>query len=122
MLVYTLTLGPSEKQLAQQAYRSGEPIPDRIQNAPQLFSGLGLYYDAFFDLDTTRNHQMQFSRISWLSIREYGEAHDFNAQQLAFLLYCIPRMDQALREFLDKKLKANGNASGTGEGTSDDSE
>lgn len=120
MLVYTLTLGPSEKQLAQQAYRSGEPIPDRILNAPQLLSGLGMYYDAFFDLDTTRSHNFGFERISWQSVKDYAEAYEYNEHQLAFVLYVIPRMDNALREFKEKR--GNGNTATTGDGSSDDSD
>lgn len=74
-----------------------------------------MYYDAFFDLDTTRSHTTSFSRISWLSIREYAEVHDYEPHQVAFLLYCIPQMDNALREVLDKKRNVNGDAGDTGE-------
>lgn len=100
MLLYTLALGPSERSIAQQAFRSGEPLPDRIENAPQLFEGLSLYFDAFFDLDTTRNHTFGFVRISILDVKEYAQAWEFDPEQTATLLYVIPRMDTDCIEYL----------------------
>jgi hypothetical protein len=47
-LAHLLELGPHEQAIAKQAMRAGQPLPDRIANAPELEVGLQLYLQAFF--------------------------------------------------------------------------
>lgn len=76
-----------------QAMRSGQPLPDRIANAPELQLGLNLYMLAFFDLDSERTHSMGPSPIPWTSIVQYAAAFDFSEEQTEDLLYHIKKMD-----------------------------
>ena len=103
MLLYKLAFGQHEKSIALQSAQAREPLPERIANAPQLFEGLELYYDAFFDLDTTRSHTQGFTRISILDTKDYAEAWGFDDEQTAMLLYVVPRMDTELITYMKSK-------------------
>lgn len=89
-------MGGIEKSIALQAIRSGNPIPDRIANAPELEQGLDLYLFAFFDLDTTRPVSgMGMAPISWLAIKQYADLLNLDAEQSDTLFYVVREMDGA---------------------------
>jgi hypothetical protein len=99
-----LDLGPIERNVAKQAYRQGQPLPDRIANAPELQFGLQLYLNAFFELDSERSHAMGLTRISWSSIKDYAIAYEFDEEQTEDLFFIIKRMDSANLERLNEKM------------------
>jgi hypothetical protein len=103
---YLLELGPHERTIAQQAMRSGQPIPDRIANAPELEIGLRLYADAFFELDSERSHGMGLTPIPWTSIADYASAWEFDDEQRADLFYFVRKLDQEHLKRLSEKQKA----------------
>jgi len=91
----------------RQAKQFGGKLPERIVNAPSLFTGLELYFSAFLDLTSCR--ALGYSSegpISWLSINEWALVHELDAEQRENLLYFIPRMDAAFLEHRAKKLNA----------------
>lgn len=98
-----LDMGSSEVQIAKQAMREGRQLPDRIQNAPELLSGLYLYIQAFFDLDTERSHDFGFRKIPFSSIINYAKAYKFDDDQMQDLVYIIKQMDDAYIDRLNKK-------------------
>lgn len=83
----------------------GQPLPDRIANAPELFEGLQLYLQAFFDLDSERSHGMGIMMIPWQSIRHYALAYEFSDDQSEDLMYFIRKMDVAHTKRLKEKSK-----------------
>lgn len=101
--MYVLDLGHIEKNIAQQAVRAGEPIPDRIANAPELEKGLNLYLQAFFDLDGERSHAFSPTPIPWSSIKQYCEYYEFDNEQSEDLFFHIRRMDNAHLKRLNAK-------------------
>lgn len=100
-------MGKDEQQIIAQAMRMGRPIPDRIRNAPELFMGLDLYLDAFFDLDSERSHGLGLTPIPWTSIKQYAEAWEFDEEQTHDLFFFIKKMDQAHLDRLERKSKQN---------------
>ena len=88
-----LELSPIERTIAKQAVRSGNPLPDRIANAPRLLQGLELYLNAFFELDSERTHAMSPTPIPWTSICSYAEAYDFDETQASDLFFFVRKMD-----------------------------
>jgi hypothetical protein len=106
-LAYLIEQGPTEQTLLKQALRLGEPIPDKIANAPELRLGLQLFIDAFFDLDSERTHGDNLALIPWRSIREYALAFDFDEEQTADLFYFVRKMDSDHLKRLAAKRKAN---------------
>lgn len=85
-----------------------QPLPDRIANAPELYEGLQLYLQAFFDLDSERSHGMGITMIPWQSINYYAMAYEFTDDQKEDLMYFIRKMDVAHTKRLQEKNKSNG--------------
>lgn len=96
-------MAPNEQAIAKSAIRAGQPLPDRIANAPELRIGLLLYIQAFFDLDSERSHAMGLVSIPWTSINEYAKAFDFDEDQTEGLFFLIRRLDNAHLKRLESK-------------------
>lgn len=83
--------------------RSGDPIPDRIQNAPTLAPGLYLYYLAFQELSTCRSAGFGVGPIPWMAIDRWAVAAELDMEQREDLFYFVHRMDQAYIDWSTKK-------------------
>jgi len=94
---------PVEQNIVKQAIRFGEPIPERIANAPELKLGLELYLFAFFDLDAERTHAFSPTPIPWSSIKSYAEFYEFSFEQTEELFFYIREMDNAHLKKIAKK-------------------
>lgn len=100
-----------EEGLARQAIANGRPISDRILNAPQLESYLALYFEAYYHLDTGRNHGYGICKIAWEKIEDYAERNGFDEIQTEDLHYFIRKMDDAVCKKLNAKhIAAKANA------------
>ena len=86
--------------------RSGNPLPERIANAPELIVGLQLYLNAFFDLDCERSHAMAPTAIPWSSVSDYARAYEFSDEQTEDLHFFIRRMDMMHLKRLSKKMES----------------
>lgn len=84
-----LEMGPHEQTLARQSMQMGQPLPDRIANAPELRFGLQLYLQAFLNLDSERNE----GPIPWSAIRDYAQAFELDEEQTDDLFYFVRRLD-----------------------------
>lgn len=88
-----MEMGDIEENVAMQALKMGAPIPDRIQNAPELFPGLELYLSAFFDLDSERSHSNGVTLIPATAIHEWADRYRLSDEQREDLLHHIRVMD-----------------------------
>lgn len=102
-----LDLSPHESSIAKQAMRAGQPLPDRIANAPELENGLQLYLQAFFDLDSERSHVQGPTAIPWTAIADYAKCFEFDEEQTEDLFYFIRRLDGENLKRVANKQKAN---------------
>lgn len=102
-----LELGPIEQNIAKQAMRAGQPLPDRIANAPELIDGLQIYLSAFFELDSDRTHVFSPTSIPWSSIHNYAAAFEFDEEQTQDLFYFIKKMDSMHLTRVAAKMKSN---------------
>lgn len=73
--------------------RTNQPYPDSIRNAPELKMGLGLYLQAFQDLDSSRLNGMSMGRIPWVTIYDYCDRIGVIGDQRTDLIYCIQALD-----------------------------
>lgn len=96
-------MAPFEANILKQAQMAGDPIPERILNAPELINGLQIHLEAFFALDTERSHAMGLTPIPWTAINAYALAFDICGEQREDLFYFIRRMDNAHLEKLKEK-------------------
>lgn len=108
-------MGPIEQGIVKQAIKTGQPIPDRIQNAPVLATGLLFYIQAFFDLDSAREQGWSLGRIPWMAVQQYAVFYDLDHDQNETLHYLIREMDiEYLKYRKDKAPKDDGRPSGFG--------
>lgn len=96
-------MGLVEQQLAKQALRARQEMPDRIANAPVLFPGLQIYLQAFFDLDFERSHSMGATHIPFSSVVDYARAFEFDEEMTEDLIYFIRQMDIEHVKLIAKK-------------------
>lgn len=79
------------------------PLPQKIQNAPELQLGLGLYFGAFFDLNSCRQNGMGVGQIPWTAVQDYCEHLGLSDEQTADMHSHIRDMDQAFLKYCDSK-------------------
>ena len=104
--MYLLEQGPTEQQILQQAYRSRMDLPESIKNAPQLWLGLGLYLQAWLDLNTCRSAGMSEGPIPWLAVHTYCTEFDLSDDQREAMHHHIRVMDQIYFKDRERKRKA----------------
>lgn len=79
-------------------------MPDRIRNAPRLTKGLGLFFNAFFDLDAERQHGTGLAYIPRSAMWEYCRQYELSDEQTEDLIYLCREMDIAHIKRLEAKL------------------
>lgn len=83
--------------------RFGQPIPERIQNAPELWLGNLLYYQGFLDLTSSRQVGLALGPISLMNAMEYCLLMGIEGEQAEDFLWIIQRLDQKYLEWGNKK-------------------
>ena len=83
--------------------RSRQPVPKRIQNAPQLSLGLELFFNSFMDLTSSRQIGFGPGPIPWAAIQEYCLHSEFSEEQTEDTHYHVTRLDTVWRDFHAKK-------------------
>jgi hypothetical protein len=68
-------------------------LPEKIANAPELWLGLELYYDAFVELCSCRPTGWSMCPIPWTVIVDYAVAHGIVGEQLDDLFFFVRGMD-----------------------------
>ena len=107
-MIYALEKGAKEKTILEQALVQRIPIPERIQNAPDLELGLELYYQAFQKLSTTRPLTMGGEGpIPWDKIALYCEKRDIAGEQAEDFEFVIEQVDDAYLKWRADQAKKN---------------
>lgn len=96
----------TDEQLTAQMKRDGVKPVGRIAEKPKLPTGLLLYYEAFFDLDTERNHGMGLASIPWSAIVGYAAYYGLDTDET---LYFIRAIDNAHLARLARESKSGKN-------------
>tara|TARA_Y100001973_G_scaffold106361_1_gene183788 strand:- start:7 stop:276 length:270 start_codon:yes stop_codon:yes gene_type:complete len=86
--------------------RSGQPIPDRILNAPQLLQCLEFFFDSFWVLSTCRPIGMGVGPIPVTAIMEYGRFHNCNDELMQDLIEYVMMLDQIYIKHESSKIKS----------------
>lgn len=99
--------GEIEQFIIESALKQKMPIPDKIANAPELLTGLELYYDAFLELSTCRMFSMGVvGPIPWTAVLNYAESHGLAGEDDFYLLVSYIRgMDEVFMKHMAKKMK-----------------
>lgn len=88
--------GPVEQKIILQAQRNRVALPDKIANAPELYSWLEWYYSAFLDLTSCRSNGFDEGSIPWTAIDAYARRYDITDED-EFYFFCglIREVDSA---------------------------
>lgn len=78
--------------------RYGQPLPDRIREAPELHLGLNLFYTGFLDLTSERQLGLGLGPIPTIAILEYCHMRGIKGEQAEDFLWLIKRLD---KKYLD---------------------
>lgn len=89
--------------------RFGMPIPERIQNAPELEQTWQLYYQGFLDLNSTRDMGMAMGPISYMTMVEYCLMNEIYGEQQQDFIWIVARLDQ---RYLKRSNKDHGGPQG----------
>lgn len=80
---------------------------EALPEAVDLSQTLMYYYNAFFDLCTTRVNGMGIGVISWLSVRQYAEYERLDEYAVFFLHKVVKALDPIYVEHLVNESKRN---------------
>jgi hypothetical protein len=98
-------MGQVEKRMIQQCYLRRRELPDRIKNAPDLFMGLELTFNAFLELNTTRSTGWSAGPIPSWCIAEFVNRVELSEEEGEDLHYLIRLMDQEFLKYVSRKNK-----------------
>ena len=79
------------------------PLPNKIQNAPELELGMGLFFTAFLDLTGSRNIGFGLGPIPWDAIDHYCNTLELAGDQREDLFYYVRALDDTYLEFESSK-------------------
>ena len=94
------------QKIKDQAIRSGQPIPDRILNAPQLSECLEFFVTAFWELSTCRQLGMGEGPIPVTAIMEYGRFYDCNQEFTQDLIFYVSVLDAIYLKHQNRKTES----------------
>ena len=98
-------MGQAEQRIIRQCYLRKRPLPERIQNAPDLFVGLELYFQAFTELNTCRSTGWSAGPIPSWCIDELCARAELTEDESEDMCYHIRTMDQAFLKHMSTKSK-----------------
>lgn len=79
--------------------RFGRPLPERIQNAPELCLGNLLFYQGFLELTSSRQIGKVLGPIPVLKMLEYCELVDIDGELRTDFIWIVTRLDQKYLEW-----------------------
>lgn len=98
-------MGQVEQRMIRECYLRRKALPERIQNAPDLFVGLELYFGAFTELNTCRSTGWSAGPIPSWAIDDYADRLDLSEEEAEDLHYHIRMMDKAFLDYMSRKNK-----------------
>jgi len=98
-------MGKAEQRIIKESYLRKRPLPERIANAPDLFLGLELVFNAFTELNTCRNTGWSAGPIPSWCIDEHADRAGLGEEEAEDLHYHIRMMDQAFLKYSARKNK-----------------
>lgn len=104
-MLYYLGVGQAEQRIIQDCYRRKRPLPERIANAPDLLTGLELFFEAFIELNTCRMVGWGPGPIPFTAIADYAAFLGLTVEETEDLFYHVRKMDEAFLKWNARKSK-----------------
>lgn len=92
-----------EQRLIEMCYAQRRPLPDFIQNAPELLLGLEFYFNAFLSLTTCRINGFGVGQIPWTAIKDYCDVYGIDGDDREDMFYVIQKMDKEYIKLVSSK-------------------
>ncbi len=92
-----------EAKILADCARTHRAYPRAIENAPELWPGLGLFLTAFMDLTSDRQAGMSLGRIPWSVVDRYCTRHDIVDDQCDDMHHHIRAMDEVFLKHHNKE-------------------
>ena len=86
--------------------RFGLPLPERIQNAPELWPGLALYFNGYVELTSCRSIGMGVGPIPVTDIVLYCNEKGLEGEQREDFLWIVQHLDQKYLDWSSKRGKS----------------
>jgi hypothetical protein len=102
VLLYFLEHGEVETALIEACFKRKQPLPDAIQEAPELYPWNAWVFEAFQELGTCRNVGFSIGQIPWTAIHEYANRYGIVGDDFDELNYLIRSMDDAFLEYKEE--------------------
>lgn len=99
-------MGESEGVILKRAREQNGPIPESIQNAPELHLGLDFTYSAFWRLCSERPVGMGPGPIPWHAVQNYAIRYGLDDDDSSDLEFLVGKMDEAYLKHMNKKSEA----------------
>jgi hypothetical protein len=98
--------GSAEKaqSIRDQARKMGMPVPDPINDRPELMLGLQFYWYAFWELSSDRQIGMSEGPIPWSSMDRWCRRHGINGDEFDRFILMMKHMDS---EYMKHRAKSN---------------
>lgn len=90
-----------------QARRQRAPLPSVIAEAPELWPGSRMYYDAFIALSSCRPIGMAAGRIPWTAVADYADRKHMRGIESEILWWIIAEMDGAYLKKINEKQQSS---------------
>lgn len=87
-------MGEIEKTIIKNAKMDRSQLPDKVANAPQLWIGLELYWEAFQKLTTCRSSGMGEGAIPWTAVSQYCRDYTIQDLEREDFEFLVDRMDR----------------------------
>ncbi len=94
--------GQVEKSIIETCIKRNQPLPDAIQNAPQLWQGLNDLYVAFSELSTCRDIAGG-GPVPWTAMNEFAKREEMDYEEYRIFLYTMRKMDEAWLTYQKEK-------------------
>ncbi len=69
------------------------PVPEALEDKPELEQGLAFYWYAFWQLSTDRQLGMSEGPIPWSAIDRWSQRHDIDGDEFDRLVIMLKHMD-----------------------------
>lgn len=96
-------MGQAEQRIIRECYRRHKPLPDRIENAPDLLLGLELYFEAFVELNTCRSTGWSAGPIPAWCVAEYSSRIGLSGEEAEDLHYHVRAMDSEFLKHVERQ-------------------
>lgn len=110
-MLFQLEQGQTAEQIILECENRGIELPQKLQNAPELWLGLGIYWEAFLRLSSGRQASgFGVGPISWIQIEEYCDRQRVSNDQRLIFHHHISCLDRAYLDFKAREAKAKAKA------------